>query len=293
VLPRNVGGQRAHGCSGRGIQGIAQRFCVLGGFSRIDLFVPYDGCWKHRSVGDAVTESDKTERILHLSDGISFNAGPDRWGLSRFTASAGEWTAFAPNGPEPVVDPSVSLSRILSTMLEPESGAVELFSQHVYRLDYGVRQRMRAKIGFVHGYGGLLSNRTIAENLALPVSVHGHLSEDEEIDLVQYTLHTFGLEKVSKSRPHEVDGATRWNVCLARALVLRPAWLVLEGIGNWEMDRGQSISWKALMDRRHTSAMATAVCLPRQNPGFETWFEKLGGRIVRYDRVQKPSDRRQ
>jgi predicted ABC-type transport system involved in lysophospholipase L1 biosynthesis ATPase subunit len=240
-----------------------------------------------------VTEVLQIARILHISDGITFDAGPDHWGLSRFSAHVGDWTAFVPDGPEPAVDPSVSLSRILSTMLKPSSGAVELFSKHVYRLDYGARQRMRREIGFVHGYGGLLSNRTIAENIALPVSVHGHLSEEEEFDLVHYTLRTFGLEKVAANKPHEVDGATRWNVCLARALVLRPSWLVLEGIGNWEMDRGQSTAWKALMDRRHTSPIATAVCLPRQNPGFETWFEKQGGKIVRYDRVLKPSDRRQ
>jgi ABC-type transport system involved in cytochrome c biogenesis ATPase subunit len=239
-----------------------------------------------------VTKDLQITRILHLSDGITFDAGPEHWGLARFSASVGEWTAFVPDGLEPVIDPSAALSRILSTMQEPSSGAVELFSKHVYRLNFSARQRMRAEIGFVHGYGGLLSNRTIAENISLPVSVHGHLSEDEEIALVHFTLRTFGLEKVAKSRPHEVDGATRWNVCLARALVLRPSWLVLEGIGNWEMDRGQSIAWKALMDRRHTSPIATAVCLPRQNPGFETWFEKQGGRIVRYDRVLKPTDRR-
>jgi hypothetical protein len=66
----------------------------------------------------------------------------------------------------------------------------------------------------------------------------------------------------------------------------------MEGIGNWEMDRGRSTAWKALMDRRHTSGMAVAVCLPRQNPGFETWFEKHGGTIVRYGRIHKPSERR-
>ena len=75
-------------------------------------------------------------------------------------------------------------------------------------------------------------------------------------------------------------------------MVLRPYWLVLEGIGNWEMDRGRSTSWKCLMDRRHTSRMATAICLPRQNPGFESWFEKHGGRIVRYSRVEADEERR-
>ena len=233
-----------------------------------------------------------TERILYLPDGVVFDAGPDRWAIPNMDVAEAEWLALVPDGPEPVVDPSVTLSRILATMADPHAGTVELFGNNVYRLDYGARQRLRARIGFVHGYGGLLSSRTIAENIALPVSVHGHLSEADEIDLVRYTVRTFGLEKTADNKPHEVDGGTRWNVCLARALVLRPQWLVMEGLGNWEMDRGRSTAWKALMDRRHTSDMSTVVCMSRQNPGFETWFEKHGGHIVRYERAPKPSDRR-
>ncbi len=233
-----------------------------------------------------------TQSILYLPDGIIFDAGPDRWAVPPLNVTSASWFALVPDGPEPTVDPSVTLSRILVTMTEPVAGTVELFGNNVYRQEYGARQRMRARIGFVHGYGGLLSNRTIAENIALPVSVHGGLSAAEEDDLVRYTVRTFGLEKAADAKPHEVDGGTRWNVCLARALVLRPEWLVMEGLGNWEMDRGRSTSWKALMDRRHTSPMSTALCLSRQNPGFESWFEKHGGRILRYERFSKPSDRR-
>ena len=85
-----------------------------------------------------------------------------------------------------------------------------------------------------------------------------------------------------------MDGATRWTVCLARALVLNPEYLVLEGIGSWEMDRGRSTSWKSLMDYRRTG-IATVICLPRRNPGFQSWFEKLGGKLIKYQRVETPA----
>ena len=239
-----------------------------------------------------MTATSSSNPVLYLPDGIAFDAGPDRFSVSPVKVPPTKWIALVPDGPEPVVDPSAPLSRILSTMQEPHDGTVELFGRHVYRLDYGTRQRLRARIGFVHGYGGLLSNRSIEENISLPVSVHGHLKVDEEADLVNATVRTFGLEKVAGLRPHEVDGGTRWHVCLARSLVLRPEWLVMEGIGTWEMDRGRSTAWKALMERRNTSAMAAVICLPRQNPGFETWFEKSGGSVIRYERIHKPSDRR-
>lgn len=235
-----------------------------------------------------MSTSKKTDPVFYLPDGISFVAGPDSWVIPPMKLPQASWTALIPDGLEPVVDPSVNLSRIVATMLEPLIGTVVLLKKNVYRLEYRQRLRMRAKIGFVHGYGGLLSNRTIMENIALPVSVHGNMSLPEEESLLTHIIRSFGLKKVAHMRPHEVDGGTRWNVCLARSMVLRPRWLVLEGIGNWEMDRGQSTAWKALMDRRHTSRMATMFCLPRQNPGFEAWFEKHGGMLMRYDRMESP-----
>ncbi len=234
--------------------------------------------------------SHEKETVLYLPDGFSFTAGPDMWTVPPMKLEQASWTALIPFGAEPVVDPVVNLSRVMATLLEPLFGTVVLLDKNVYRLEYGERQRMRAKIGFVHGYGGLLSNRTIRENIALPVSVHGQMSLAEEASLVAHIIRSFGLEKVADMKPHEVDGSTRWNVCLARAMVLRPRWLVLEGLGNWEMDRGQSTAWKALMDRRHTSRMATAICLPRQNPGFEAWFEKHGGVLMWYSRMAHPPE---
>jgi ABC-type methionine transport system ATPase subunit len=222
--------------------------------------------------------------VLRLVDGLRFKSGPDTWAIEPLTIRHGDWVGLVPGGLEPVVDPSGPLSRIFATLLEPKLGSVELFGQNIYRLDYGTRQRLRARLGFVHGYGGLLANRNIRENISLPVSVHGHMTQEEETATVANSLMTFGLTEVQDMKPHEVDGASRWSACLARALVLKPEWLVLEGIGSWEMDRGRSMSWKSLMDHRNAEK-AVAICLPRQNPGFQTWFEQHGGRLIKYSRV--------
>jgi ABC-type ATPase involved in cell division len=169
-------------------------------------------------------------------------------------------------------------------MAEPLRGVVRLFGQEIYRLDYRIRQRMRAQIGFVHGYGGLLSNRSIRDNIALPASVHGGLTAVDEEALVNRTLNDFALDRVGGLLPHDVDGGTRWRACLARALVLSPRWLVLEGLGNWEMDRGRGKGWTQLLARHRLGQMATVICLPRKNPGFQTWFAEHEGKIVHYAR---------
>jgi ABC-type transporter Mla maintaining outer membrane lipid asymmetry ATPase subunit MlaF len=230
--------------------------------------------------------------VLKLVDGVRFKAGPDLWNLGPLRVSRGTWVALIPDGRDPVVPPSGTLAWIIATMEEPLRGNVEILGHDIYRLDYVPRQRLRARIGFVHGYGGLISNRTVRENIALPPAVHWRLSAAEEDDLVNRMVNSMGLEKVADLRPHQMDGATRWRACLARSLVLDPDWLVLEGLGNWEMDRGRGRGWTQLIERHRAGQMATAICLARKNPEFEAWFEELGGVIVRYPRYQSGAARR-
>ncbi len=225
--------------------------------------------------------------VVQLVDGLRFTAGPDVWQLDPVRVEEGNWFAFVPAGADPVVDPSIFLARILATLAAPDRGVVELLGENVYQLDYGKRQRLRARIGFVHGYGGLLFNRTVRENIALPVSVHSRLSSAEEEQVVNRVLGDFSLEPVADLLPHEMDGATRWRVCLARSLVLRPSWLVLEGLGNWEMDRGRGVGWTRLRERQHGGQIATVICLSRNNPGFEAWFKEHDGVVVPYSRYRR------
>jgi predicted ABC-type transport system involved in lysophospholipase L1 biosynthesis ATPase subunit len=229
----------------------------------------------------------EAKEVLKLVDGMGFTAGHDSWFLEPMKIFAGDWVALIPNGPPPASDPSGRLAWILATMEEPAMGTVDLFGLDIYRQGEIARQRLRARIGFVHGYGGLISNRTVRENIALPASVHGGYSADFEEALVNKMLEDFALWDLAEQKPFEVDGSTRWSVCLARALVLRPEWLVMEGLGNWEMDRGEGKGWTYLARMQKLGRMATVICLPRENPGFEAWFANLGGIIVRYNRWDK------
>ena len=92
----------------------------------------------------------------------------------------------------------------------------------------------------------------------------------------------FDLARVAAQRPHEVDGATRFRACAARALVLSPSWIVVEGVGDFDADSGPSLTWQRLFAYQKESRAALAVCLSRPMPGFEAWFTAQGGRLVRY-----------
>lgn len=241
-----------------------------------------------------MTAAAQSAPILRLTDGLWFGAGPVRWSLDPLRVAAGGWVALVPGGEEPVVDPAGPLARILATLMDPIRGTVELLGREVSKIEYRDKQMLRARLGFVQGYGGLLSNRTLRENIALPVSIHGGYSVAQEEQLVDDTLFGFALESVGDLRPHEVDGATRWRACMARALVLSPDWVVLEGIGDWEVDRGRGVAWTRFLEFQGRGKSAAAICLSRQNPAFEAWFEEHGGEVVHYlakerDRISRSS----
>jgi ABC-type ATPase involved in cell division len=220
--------------------------------------------------------------VLKLVDGLSFDVSGFTWSVPPLTVAQGQWISLQPDRPEPEVDPTTRLSRILATLGPPLDGTVEILGRDVYRMEYLPLQRLRPSIGFVHGYGGLLSNRTVRENIVLPLSIHGGLSAAEEESVIERTLEEFRLTRIAHLQPHEMDGATRWRACLARALVLEPKLVVLEGIGNWEMDRGRGRGWSVLLERHLAGRHAIVVCMARQHPEFEEWTLRHSGEIVRY-----------
>jgi len=222
------------------------------------------------------------EPILRLTDGLWFEGGPHAWALPPLRLGPGDWAALAPAEDDPVVDPSGPLARTLATLAPPSRGTVELLGRDVYKIPYLELQRLRARLGYVQGYGGLLSSRSLRENIALPVSVHGGRSFLEEETYIGHMIESYALASLAHLRPSDVDGATRWRTCVARALVLEPALVVLEGIGDWEMDRGKGVTWSRLREYRERRTSAAVICLARQNPAFEAWFRGEGGIAVPY-----------
>lgn len=233
--------------------------------------------------------SDRTP-ILRLTDGLRFESGRLSYILEPLRCYAGQWVAFVPAGADPVTDPSGMLARTLATLSRPVRGTVELFEVDGYEIPYREVQRLRSRLGFVQGFGGLLSNRTIKENVALPAAVHGKIDLAEEQRLVKESMASFKLESVQDLHPHLVDGYTRWRSCLARALILQPKLVVLEGIGDWEMDTGKGIAWDRLLTYHRRNDNLICVCASRRNRGFESWFKENGGILVEYvDKTGVPS----
>lgn len=214
--------------------------------------------------------------IASADAGLVCDAGRLRLRIPAFAAQAGTIAVYEPQLVQSEVDVASAVGRVLATVAFPVAGTLQLFGEPVAARTYVELLRMRQRLGLVQGRGGLLSNRTLRDNIALPIATHGKLGVGAEAARVQELLAEFHLQSVGGLRPHEVDGTARFRACAARAVALEPAWLVVEGVGDFEASRGLSPTWRSLAGRATAGTCALAVCLSRPNGALTAALAELG-----------------
>lgn len=118
--------------------------------------------------------------------------------------------------------------RLLAGLDEPSEGAYLINGRNVTEMDFSEFTPFLKRIGFGFEYGGLISNRTIEENLRLPFQYHQDLPEAEASARVEETLRRFGLDRVRNRRPAACSGGNRKVACVARSLITWPELLLLD-----------------------------------------------------------------
>ncbi|KAF1712301.1 ABC transporter ATP-binding protein [Pseudoxanthomonas kalamensis DSM 18571] len=114
-----------------------------------------------------------------------------------------------------------TLLSALTGELRPAAGTLEVFGTPVPH-----RQRellaLRKSIGVLLQGNGLLTDLTVAENVALPLRTHTRLAEPLVRRLVDFKLNAVGLRTAADLYPRELSGGMARRVALARALALDP-----------------------------------------------------------------------
>ncbi|MCR4318579.1 MAG: ATP-binding cassette domain-containing protein [Planctomycetes bacterium] len=156
---------------------------------------------------------------------------------------------------------------IAAGLLEPSSGTVTFEDRDLYNCPYSVGQSMRTQIGFVPQEPTLITNQNIYMNIALPLRYHSRESEEHIDEKVMELVCMFGLENYLFSMPGETPIDVRSKACIARALSMDPAMLVIDEpfkslsenqvdfvcdvIRRLQEKTGLSVLYAALSDRRH------------------------------------------
>jgi ABC-type transporter Mla maintaining outer membrane lipid asymmetry ATPase subunit MlaF len=117
----------------------------------------------------------------------------------------------------------------------------------------------RLKIGYGFDIGGLISNRTVFDNLMLPLQYHNFLEYEQARDRVEYYLKYFNLTKFRDLRPAHVSGWVRKTTCLIRAIIHEPELLFLDDPSIGLTKEGQEIFIQCLNEKIKTGSLHTMV----------------------------------
>lgn len=115
------------------------------------------------------------------------------------------------------------LIKIISGLLKPDSGIVNVLGKEVEKLNDRELQELRLKIGFSFQSSALYDSMTVRENLAFPLVRHSkHMTEKEVTDAIVNVLDAVGLEQAIDQMPSELSGGQRKRIGIARTVILQP-----------------------------------------------------------------------
>jgi phospholipid/cholesterol/gamma-HCH transport system ATP-binding protein len=122
---------------------------------------------------------------------------------------------------------SVAIKHIVG-LLEPDRGTVFVDGLEVPRLSRRELYGLRADIGYVFQFAALFDSMTIGENVAMGLRKQGLLDAAGIRTRVAEALDLVDLPNVSDRYPGELSGGMRKRVGLARAIALRPKYLLYD-----------------------------------------------------------------
>lgn len=134
-----------------------------------------------------------------------------------------------------------TLFKLISAFDRPSSGSVEVSTSSIGDLMPREIPRFRRKIGVVYQDFRLLKDRSVFENVALPLIVRGD-SQTTVQRRVNEVLNEVALYHKSDRLPTQLSGGEQQRVAIARALVHHPGVLIAdEPTGNLDPDLSRDI----------------------------------------------------
>ena len=125
-----------------------------------------------------------------------------------------------------------TLLKLLVAIERPTNGTVVVNGQNVGALRPAAIPFLRRNFGIVFQDHKLLFDRTAFDNVALPLQIAGY-AEKDAARRVRAALDKVGLLPFEKTLPITLSGGEQQRLCIARAIVHRPAILLAdEPTGN-------------------------------------------------------------
>jgi oligopeptide transport system ATP-binding protein len=124
-----------------------------------------------------------------------------------------------------------TIGKVILRLLEPTSGQVFFMGRDIFKFDsHSMKEfRRQAQIVFQNADASLNPRKTIRQILSQPYFIHRVAQKDEIEHRLQELLNTVGLSTGVLDRyPHEFSGGQKQRIAIARAISLRPKFIVAD-----------------------------------------------------------------
>ncbi len=167
-----------------------------------------------------------------------------------------------------------TLLRLLAALERPTRGQLFALGLNVSQLPSRRIPAYRRRIGLVFQDHRLLLDRTVFDNVALPLVIAGY-PRRELTKRVRAALQTVGLSNRETARPMMLSGGEQQRVGIARAIVARPPLLIAdEPTGNLD----PALSLEIMQLFRRLNEAGTTVVIASHALAL---VEKMGCRVLR------------
>lgn len=134
-----------------------------------------------------------------------------------------------------------TLLKLIALIERPSGGAIEVHGRNLARVRRRGIPRLRRDIGMVFQDHRLLMDRSVADNVALPLVIAG-IPREERGKRVCGALEKVGLAGRGKDAPAGLSTGEQQRVGIARAIVARPALIIAdEPTGNLDPQLSEEI----------------------------------------------------
>jgi ABC-type lipoprotein export system ATPase subunit len=121
-----------------------------------------------------------------------------------------------------------TLLQLMAGLLNPQKGKYLINDVNVAEMSFEEFLPYRLAIGYGFDFGGLIHNRTLLENVTLPLVYHKICTAKEAKEKAEHYFLKLGVFKLKNQRPSLVPGGVRKLTCLIRALIMDPELLLLD-----------------------------------------------------------------
>ena len=168
-----------------------------------------------------------------------------------------------------------TLLRLINRLEEPSGGQITVDGEEVTALDANGLRRFRQQVGMIFQHFNLLASKTVADNVALPLTLAGELSRKEIDQRVAELLARVGLSDHAKKYPAQLSGGQKQRVGIARALATNPE-ILLADEATSALDPETTTEVLALLKRVNEEFGITIVLITHQM----NVVQQIAGRVA-------------